>query len=100
VSTTTDPALRLAVAERDGWRCRWCGRTTVGIEAHHIAYRSAGGPDSVDNLICLDRDCHNTVHGLGRLRLPKTDYADLLTLLAASPGTTGLALLRQRRAAQ
>jgi 5-methylcytosine-specific restriction endonuclease McrA len=99
VSTTTDPALRLAVAERDGWRCRFCGRTNVGIEAHHIVYRSHGGPDTLDNLICLDRDCHGTVHGLGRLRLPKADYADILTELVASPGLTGLALLRQRKAA-
>ena len=97
MSTTLDPVLRLAVAERDGWRCRFCGRTNTGIEAHHIIYRSAGGPDAVDNLICLDRQCHNTVHGLGRLRLPKADYTEILTELVASPGRTGLALLRQRK---
>jgi 5-methylcytosine-specific restriction endonuclease McrA len=51
---------RLAVAKRDKYRCRICGRQAT--DTHHILYRSQGGPDELWNLVCLCRSCHDRVH--------------------------------------
>jgi 5-methylcytosine-specific restriction endonuclease McrA len=45
--------LRGGVLQRDGWRCQMCGAIT-GVEVHHLAPRSQGGPDSEENLIALN----------------------------------------------
>ena len=57
------------VDERDHRSCRACGRRTnpdhVGLlrgHRHHIVYRSAGGPDSTDNLCTLCPVCHSDEH--------------------------------------
>lgn len=50
-------ALRLAVFERDGWRCALC-RERKPLQAHHILPRSAGGKNVVENLASLCNDCH------------------------------------------
>jgi len=57
--------LATACKERDGHRCRQCKRRRRGmiLHAHHIIPRSAGGPDTLDNLATLCRRCHETVHG-------------------------------------
>lgn len=97
-------ALRLAVLERDGWRCRWCGRVSIpgeggGLDVHHIRYRRGKADDVIDNLISLERRCHDLVHGLNpQLRIVKGDAQELLRALVATPAVTGLALLRQRDA--
>lgn len=52
------------LGEQDTVLCERCGR--VGIEIHHIAYRSHGGSDEFGNLIGLCRGCHNDwAHWLG-----------------------------------
>jgi len=58
------------VTLRDGQRCRVCGRRSnphaVGVlykaHHHHIAYRSAGGGTTVENVCLLCPDCHNAEH--------------------------------------
>ena len=53
--------LREGVLYRDRHRCRECG-SSYGVEVHHIIRRSAGGPDSPENLITLCRSCHDSKH--------------------------------------
>lgn len=53
--------VRQQVLVRDHWRCRACG-TPEHVDAHHLRFRSAGGEDSVNNLIALCRCCHAEVH--------------------------------------
>ena len=67
-------SLRRQIYERDGWTCQLCGGP-LDVVAHpnsdwapsldHIVPKSAGGPDSVDNLRASHRWC-NTVRGDGR----------------------------------
>lgn len=48
--------------ERDGG-CILCGKKYV--HHHHVIFRSAGGDDSLDNLVCLCPDCHEKyAHGV------------------------------------
>lgn len=44
------------VDERDGGRCVICGSPYV--QHHHIQFRSGGGSDTPDNLVCLCAGCH------------------------------------------
>lgn len=57
------------VDARDHRTCRACGKHTnpddVGLlrgHRHHIVYRSAGGPDSTENVVTVCAECHNAVH--------------------------------------
>lgn len=54
--------IRDKVRERDGIRCRFCGKNSE-IQIHHIQYRSQGGSDAPWNLISLCADHHLMVHG-------------------------------------
>lgn len=50
--------LRLKVFERDGWRCRRCGRAGR-LECDHVIPLHAGGaPLDLANLQALCRPCH------------------------------------------
>jgi hypothetical protein len=49
------------IVERDGKKCRACGRGNP-LEVHHIVYRSRGGTDEDSNLITLCRGCHVKAH--------------------------------------
>lgn len=49
------------VRDRDSYKCRVCGSKSK-IEVHHIKFRSQGGPDTPDNLVCLCHDCHAKLH--------------------------------------
>lgn len=60
-ATEVDAPTRARVLERDGGHCRWCG-TAVGLEVHHIIYRSGGGPGEDRNLITLCREHHDRAH--------------------------------------
>lgn len=51
-------AVRLAVYERDGWRCLHCG-TTSHLSLDHIYPYSLGGEDTLDNLQTLCRPCNS-----------------------------------------
>jgi 5-methylcytosine-specific restriction endonuclease McrA len=48
------------VKKRDGGKCRVCGKP--GSQAHHIVYRSHGGPDTAANLVWTCLDCHRRIH--------------------------------------
>lgn len=51
------------VNERDDYRCKLCG-STVGLQHHHVRFRSAYGSDTIDNLILLCASCHSIyAHG-------------------------------------
>lgn len=58
-----------SVDARDHRICRCCGKRTnpddIGLirgHRHHIVYRSAGGPDTPENVVTLCWQCHNAEH--------------------------------------
>jgi hypothetical protein len=57
-------SIRKQVQERDRM-CRGCGSGSPS-EVHHIKYRSAGGMDTLANLVWLCGDCHRDAHSTGR----------------------------------
>lgn len=93
------PALRRALTERDGGRCRWCGATNRGVDGHHIEYRRGISYDVLENLVCLCRSCHSFVHGTPRpsgKRISKAVAQDVLFDVIRMPGTTGSSIWRRR----
>ncbi len=56
------PALRRAVRERDGYRCRFPGCESRRTDAHHIRYWGDGGETSLLNLISLCKAHHQIIH--------------------------------------
>ena len=56
-------ALYTEARERDAYRCRYplCRRDVgvVVIEVDHVVPRSQGGPDTIENLVCLCERCHD-----------------------------------------
>jgi hypothetical protein len=73
---TTPPRMRRRVLERDGHRCRCCGRR-IPLHVHHIDFRSEGGPTRMWNLIAICLRCGVRARTV-TLRLPA------FTLLAAT----------------
>ena len=72
------PAVARLVRRRDHGGCRVPGcRSAIGIELHHLVPRSAGGPHTPANLVCLCSACHQAHHD-GRLRI--TGTADALVV--------------------
>src|SRR6266567_2198201 len=55
-------ALRRAVRERDGCRCRFPGCESRRTDAHHILYWSNGGETKLRNLVSLCKAHHLIVH--------------------------------------
>lgn len=54
-------SIRQKILDRDGYRCRICGKRTCVV--HHRNYDSATmSGDSLDSLISLCRGCHKSVH--------------------------------------
>ena len=54
-------AIRREVLERDGWRCRECGKPGR-LEVHHLEPLHKGGSNDVGNLVALCRGCHIAAH--------------------------------------
>jgi hypothetical protein len=50
------------VLDRDNYCCQNCKAKKVGLQVHHIVYRSNGGSDEASNLITLCGVCHDNVH--------------------------------------
>lgn len=45
--------------------CEWCGLSVRPLQHHHIRFRSAGGGDTLENLILLCDICHRDLaHGV------------------------------------
>ena len=53
--------LCLSVYQRDGWRCRAC-KSRSNLQAHHVQYKSQGGPDASWNMATLCHSCHGKIH--------------------------------------
>lgn len=79
----TDPELRAALKARDGNLCRYCGKRVNwrdrkgqdGATYDHVIPVSAGGTESVDNLVVACRDCNlrkgsRTLQDAGMTLLP------------------------------
>lgn len=54
------PRLRFAVLARDGFACRYCGRTAPEVKLHvdHVTPKADGGTDHPDNLCAACSDCN------------------------------------------
>ena len=63
--------LQFDVMLRDNWTCQICKEHTE-YPPHHIIYRSQGGSDTMENMVCLcgplENNCHRLVHD-GKLKL-------------------------------
>jgi 5-methylcytosine-specific restriction endonuclease McrA len=60
---TIPPRVRRAVLRRDHGRCVVPGcRNGLYIDVHHVEFRSEGGSNTPDNLICLCGAHHRAVH--------------------------------------
>ncbi len=57
----------LRTAKLEGRLCR-CGCGRSATELHHLVPKSLGGPDKVDNVVGLCRECHDKVQ---QLKLPQ-----------------------------
>lgn len=57
----TPPAMRAKVLARDGHACLNC-KSRRGLHAHHVHWRSKGGPTTPGNLVTLCARCHSLVH--------------------------------------
>lgn len=59
---------RLAVFERDGWRCHYCRLPVDRGDAHlaHIVALARGGTHTLENVACSHAAC-NMADGTGRL---------------------------------
>lgn len=69
---------------RQKFRCEVCGRKGA-VEPHHVYAKGMGGGAQLDipeNLIALDRFCHNRVHSG---QIPRST---LLALIACRQGLT------------
>lgn len=86
--------VRSQVLARDHNLCRICGRYDDQLALHHVDYRSQGGENTVDNLICLgwlpSRDCHLTV-----VHARKDIWQPICHVLITIPALTGLQVIRQ-----
>ena len=49
---------RAAVLDRDGWRCRGCGRAGKMEVDHVVPLHKGGAPYALSNLQTLCRGCH------------------------------------------
>lgn len=98
--TGLDARLKADVFARDGHRCRWCGATNRGLDAHHIVYRRGSAYDHIDNLVSLCRAHHDFAHGNplpNGQTIVKHVVQEILTKVIATPGLTGAALWRRTR---
>lgn len=62
---TTSRRTRFKVLERDGYRCRYCGKTSddIAIDVDHVVPVREGGSDDLDNLVAACVDCNSGKSG-------------------------------------
>jgi len=75
--TPNSASLARKVVQRDGARCAnpGCGNR-LRLHAHHIVFRSAGGPTCLANEIGVCDQCHAMIHA-GLLEVSGSPYTDL-----------------------
>lgn len=58
--TQLSRSLRIAILERDGYRCVYCGRSSADslLEVDHVTPRSVGGLDDPENLVVACQSCN------------------------------------------
>lgn len=62
------------IFERDGGCCVRCRvlydniNTDLEMKPHHIIFRSQGGPGTVDNGVCICKECHRLAHRYDEVR--------------------------------
>jgi len=61
--------IRESVITRDKEQCQICGKKATQL--HHILYKSYGGADISQNLICLCNEDHLRVHAYGKKWFPR-----------------------------
>jgi hypothetical protein len=88
-------AARHKVFARDGWRCATPGCTSMqNLHDHHIRFRSAQGPDALENRITLCAFHHLRGVHAGLLRCMGKAPDGLRWELGIRPGVTPLAVYR------
>ncbi|GHU51701.1 hypothetical protein AGMMS49975_05980 [Clostridia bacterium] len=65
-STDISTKSRIAVHDRDGYSCVYCGRSDWGIELAHYISRAQGGLGIPQNLVSLCVKCHREYDGAER----------------------------------
>ena len=55
------------------YKCPVCGGENKKMDVHHIKFRSEGGSDRPDNLVCVCKSCHKKIHK-GKAVLPDNLY--------------------------
>lgn len=61
--------VRHNALERAGNTCEICGKKTSKLDCHEIwSYDEKKGIQKLENVVCVCRDCHNTMH-IGRTQL-------------------------------
>lgn len=75
-------AVRRAAFERDGWRCRECGRAGR-LEAHHEPpLRDGADPYDLDGILTLCRDCHIERHRPDDMTPGRAEWLDMVREIA------------------
>ncbi len=83
------------VFERDGYRCQVPACTRRGpLHAHHIVFRSHGGPDFASNLTAVCDEHHREFIHRGTIRVHGRAPDDLTWELGCRPGKPPLMRLR------
>lgn len=96
-----DPRFRTRVLTAYEYRCAMCGldlrmgNVTIALEAAHIQWHQAGGPDTEENGVALC-SLHHKVFDLGAFTI-HTDYRVLVSEIANGSGQFQQALLRHHR---
>ncbi len=73
------PKVRFAVLNRDGFSCRYCGRSAPDVDLHvdHVIPVARGGTNDLDNLVTACADCN-----LGKgVTVPDIEAVDTDSLL-------------------
>lgn len=52
--------FRVAVLERDGYQCVYCGVDGVPLELDHVIPKSRGGDHSLENLVSACKSCNSS----------------------------------------
>ena len=55
-----EQGVQWAVFRRDGYACRYCGRSDVPLTVDHLVLWEDGGPSVESNLVAADKRCNKT----------------------------------------